>query len=45
MLFIKKIRMLVQDSRDVVPPTHPDETFYTNPNIRRMINLILDWLG
>jgi len=42
---LKKIGMLVQDSRDVVPPTNPDATFYTNSNIRVTIDAILDWLG
>jgi glutamine amidotransferase len=42
--YLREIGMLVQDSRDVVPPKHPDATFYTNPNIRRIIDSILDWL-
>jgi glutamine amidotransferase len=33
--YLREIGMLVQDSRDAVPPTHPDATFYTNPNIRK----------
>jgi len=37
--------MLIQDSRDLVPPTNPDATFYTNSNIRGTIDAILDWLG
>jgi hypothetical protein len=44
-LFIKEIGMLVQDRRDLVPPAHPDATFYTNQNISRIIDTILDWLG
>jgi glutamine amidotransferase len=43
--YLREIGMLVQDSRDVVPLTHPDATFYTNPNIRRIIDSIVDWLG
>ena len=42
---LKEIGMLIQDSRDLVPPTHPDATFYTNSNIRVTIDAILDWLG
>jgi len=42
---LKEIGMLIQDNRDLVPPTHPDATFYTNSNIRGTIDAILDWLG
>jgi len=36
------MEMLKQDSRDNVPPNHPDVTFYTNPNIRSIIDKILN---
>jgi hypothetical protein len=44
-VYLKEIGMLVKDRRDVVPPAHPDATFYTNQNISRIIDSILDWLG
>lgn len=41
-LELKEIGMLRQDSRDNVPSDHPDASFYTNPNIRDLIDAILN---
>ena len=42
---LRDMGMLRQDSRDTVPPTHPDATFYTNPNMRRIIDSILSHIS
>jgi len=41
---VKKLGMLKQDSRDRVPANHPDATFYTNPDLRSIIDRILNYL-
>ena len=41
-IHLKEIGILRQDSRDTVPSNHPDATFYTNPEIRRIIDSILN---
>jgi glutamine amidotransferase len=43
--YLMEIGMLRQDNRDTVPPTHPDATFYTNPDMRRIIGSILHHLS
>jgi glutamine amidotransferase len=40
--YLREIGMLRQDGRDVVPSTHLDATFYTNPDMRRIIDSILN---
>jgi len=37
--------MLRQDSRDRVPREDPEATFYTNPDVRRVIDLLLSYLS
>jgi len=44
-IYLMEKGMLRQDSRDIVPPTHPDATFYTNPDVRRIIDSILSYLS
>jgi glutamine amidotransferase len=43
--YLREIGMLRQDSRNRVPPTSPDATFYTNPDVRRTISSILNYLS
>ncbi|MEM2029457.1 MAG: hypothetical protein QXS05_08790 [Candidatus Bathyarchaeia archaeon] len=43
-LELEKMGMLKQDSRDRVPANHPDATFYTNPDLRSIIDRILNYL-
>jgi len=44
-IYLSELGMLLQDNRDVVPSTHPDATFYTNPDMRKIIDSILSWLA
>lgn len=41
-LELKKMKMLKQDSRDVVPENDPEATFYTDPNLRKVVDKILE---
>lgn len=43
-LELRGMEMLRQDSMDAVPANHPEAAFYTNPNIRNIIDRILNYL-
>jgi len=44
-IYLVEKEMLRQDSRDRVPPEDPDVTFYTNPDVRRVIDSLLSYLS